>query len=119
MPEFFDTPRFRELIAELTSRYEAVVIDTPPALLASDSQVLAKSVDSVAAVVSAGSDMRGMADRMLRQLSAQHTNVLGVVLNRVQSSAGGYFRKNYQAYYDYQGNGTGSASQASQTVSTS
>jgi len=30
------------------------------------------------------------------------------VLNGVQSSAGGYFRRNYEAYYEYQ-NGGGKA----------
>ncbi|WP_428387248.1 GumC family protein [Mucisphaera sp.] len=100
--DLFDTVAFSNLVEQLSNRYDFVILDGPPALLSSDSQLMAKSVDAVAAVVKAGTDKRGMADRMLRQLDGDKAEVLGVILNWVQSSAGGYFRKSYQAYYDYQ-----------------
>ncbi|MEQ9453873.1 MAG: AAA family ATPase [Phycisphaeraceae bacterium] len=100
--DLFDTQTFRDLIADLSARYDLVILDAPPALLSSDPVLMSKSVDAVATVVRAGADKRGMADRMLRQLDGHKAEVLGVILNWVQSSAGGYFRKNYQAYYDYQ-----------------
>jgi hypothetical protein len=42
---------------------------------------------------------------MLRQLDGQRADILGVILNGVRSSAGGYFRKSYEAFYRYSANG--------------
>ena len=114
-PELLEGSALRKLLAELESRFDAVLIDTSPALLASESQLLAKHVDAIAVIVRADSDKRGMVDRMLRKLDGQRADLLGIILNGVRSSAGGYFRKNYREFYSYRngstsnGNGNGSS----------
>jgi len=100
-PEVMESPAFRQLLAQLESRYDIILIDAPPALLTSESQLLARHVDAVAVVVRAMKDRRGTVGRMLRQLEGQRADVLGVILNGVRSSVGGYFRKNYQDFYRY------------------
>lgn len=116
-PELLEGTALRKLLAELESRFDAVLIDTSPALLASESQLLAKHVDAIAAIVRADSDKRGMIDRMLRKLDGQRADLLGIILNGVRSSAGGYFRKNYREFYSYRngstGNGNGNGSSGS------
>ncbi len=104
-PELLDGARFRSLLAELETRFDIVLIDAPPALLSSECQVLAKQVDAVVAVVRAGSDKRGMIDRMAGQFAGQRADLLGIVLNGVQSSVGGYFRSSFQDFYRYRENG--------------
>lgn len=101
MPEMLEGAGFRELLAELESRFDLIVLDCPPALLTTDAQLLAKHVDSITVVVRAGRDKRGMVERTLRQLDGQRADVLGVVLNGVKSSRGGYFRRSYRDYYRY------------------
>jgi len=108
-PELLDGARFRSLLAELETRYDIVLIDASPALLSSECQVLAKQVDAVAAVVRAGTDKRGMIDRMAGQFAGQRADMLGIVLNGVQSSAGGYFRSSFRDFYRYRENGNGQA----------
>ncbi|BAM04395.1 polysaccharide biosynthesis tyrosine autokinase [Phycisphaera mikurensis] len=103
-PEMLEGQAFRGLLGELETEYDLVVIDAPPALLTSDSQLLAKQVDAIAIVVRASRDPRGMVERMLRRLDGQRADVLGVILNGVRSAAGGYFRKSYQEFYDYREN---------------
>jgi capsular exopolysaccharide synthesis family protein len=100
-PELLEGQAFRSTISRLEADYDFVIIDTPPALLTSEARMLVKHADAVAAVVRADRDKRGMADRMLRQLDGQRADILGVVLNGVRSSAGGYFRKSYEAFYRY------------------
>ena len=100
-PELLEGQAFRALLGEVETEYDLVVIDAPPALLTSDSQLLAKQVDAIAIVVRAGRDPRGMVERMLRRLDGQRADVLGVVLNGVRSAAGGYFRKSYEEFYNY------------------
>ena len=100
-PEIFESETFSSLIASLEGTYDVVLIDAPPVLVASESKLLTKQVDAVAMVVRAKSGKRGMVNRMLRELEGQRADILGVILNGVHSSAGGYFRENYQAFYRY------------------
>ena len=107
MPEMFEGSAFIDLLSQVKDSYDIILIDVSPALLTSDSSLMVKHVDAAAFVVRAMEDMRGMVGRMLRQLSGQRAEVLGVILNGVRSSAGGYFRKNYKAFYSYrQGSGS-------------
>ncbi len=107
-PELLESPRFRSLLAELESRFDLVLIDAPPALLSSECQLLAKQVDAIATVVRAGTDKRGMIDRMTAQLDGHRADLLGIILNAVQANVGGYFRDTFREFYRYRENGTAS-----------
>ncbi len=100
-PELLDSPAFRQLLTQLESRYDIILIDAPPALITSESQHLARHVDAVVIVIRALKDQRGTVSRMMRQFEGQRADVLGIILNGVRSSAGGYFRKNYEEFYRY------------------
>lgn len=100
-PELLEGPQFRRMLTTFEAQYDMVLIDAPPALLASEGQLLAKHVDALALVVRAMSDKRGMVERMLRVLDGQRADVLGIVLNGVRSTAGGYLRQSYQEFYRY------------------
>jgi len=104
-PELLVGGTFRSMIGELEAKFDIVLIDAPPALLSSDSQLLAKHVDAIACITRAMADKRGMVDRMIRQFETQRGDLLGVILNGIQSAAGGYFRKSYLEFYHYRDNG--------------
>jgi len=104
-PELLESTQFRALLADLETRFDIVLIDAPPALLSSECQVLAKMVDAMAVVVRASSDKRGMIDRMVGQFSGQRADMLGLILNGVQSNIGGYFRASFRDFYRYRENG--------------
>lgn len=103
-PEMFEASAFRAMLGQLESQYDIVLIDAPPALLTSESQLLAKHIDALAIVVRASTDKRGMVERMFRRLDGQRADVLGIILSGVRSSAGGYFRQNYRDFYRYRNN---------------
>jgi capsular exopolysaccharide synthesis family protein len=104
-PEVLESARFRSLMAELETRFDIVLIDAPPALLSSECQLLSKHVDAIAVVVRAGNDKRGMIDRMAGQFTGHRADMLGIILNGVQSSVGGYFRASFRDFYRYRENG--------------
>lgn len=101
-PEIFERAAFDILLNHLKARYDVILIDVPPALLTSDSSTIVKHVDAVVMVVRALEDKRGMVSRMFTQLSGHRAQIVGTILNGVRTSAGGYFRKNYRAFYRYQ-----------------
>ncbi len=114
-PELLEGVAFRTLLSEAEREYDVILIDAPPALLATDAQLLARHLDAMAIVVRAEQDKRGMVERMIRQLDGQRADVLGLVLNGVRPSAGGYFKRSYREFYRYRalqgpvGNGRGEA----------
>lgn len=105
VPELLEGAVFRDALGQMESQYDLILIDAPPALLTSDCQLLSKHVDAIAVVVKAGNDKRGMLGRVLGQLDGQRADILGIILNGVQASVGGYFRKSYEDFYRYHQNG--------------
>jgi capsular exopolysaccharide synthesis family protein len=100
-PELLDSAAFRSMLTTLESRYDIILIDSPPMLLTSDCQMLAKHADSALLVVRAMADKRGMVGRMIRQFEGTRTDIVGVLLNGARSSVGGYFKENYEQFYRY------------------
>jgi capsular exopolysaccharide synthesis family protein len=91
----------RQLIAELSSQYDQIIFDGAPALVVSDSVVLATLVDGVVLVVRAGANTHGIVVRTRELLHRVGAHMLGVALNGVRATAGGYLRKSYETFYDY------------------
>ncbi|WP_432799126.1 polysaccharide biosynthesis tyrosine autokinase [Poriferisphaera sp. WC338] len=100
-PELFESQDFKQMIDTLKEQFDYILIDAPPLLLTSEGQVLTKIIDAVTIVVNANKDQRGVVQRLQGKLKGNHADVLGIILNEVSASAGGYFKKNYQAFYKY------------------
>lgn len=94
---------FENIIAELRSRYDVVLFDSPPAVVAGDAMVLANRVDAAVLVVRAHQEQRGLVARLVHQLSDARCEGLGILLNRPRGTAGGYFKKNFEAMASYSG----------------
>jgi capsular exopolysaccharide synthesis family protein len=83
-----------ETLRELESRFDVVIIDTPPLLPVTDAAVLSTIVGGTVVVVGAGRVDRDHLARSLHSLEAVKGRLLGLVLNMVPT-------KGTDAYYDY------------------
>jgi capsular exopolysaccharide synthesis family protein len=92
----------KEFIRQFGQKYETIMFDGPPILVVSDAMVLSTVVDGVILVVRAGASSRGAIGRAKEQLKRAGAKLLGVVLNDVKITRGGYFREMYKTYYEYQ-----------------
>ena len=81
---------FRRLLVELQEHCDLVVVDTPPVLPVTDAMILARHVDGVVLVGRCGSTRRGDLQHAVAQLARGDTNVIGVVLNDVDSRSSRY-----------------------------
>ena len=99
--ELLESNEMKALLQDLRSRYDYVIIDTPPVLLISDALALATEVDGTVLVcrhqVSYVSDI----SRALNALEFAKANVLGVVVNDYKASQSGKFYGGYKKYYYY------------------
>jgi tyrosine-protein kinase Etk/Wzc len=102
--ELLDSPQMDRLLETLRTRYDAVIIDSPPVLAVTDSAVLAPKTDGVILVVRAEKtdrDAIALAIQQMRQVGAE---VLGIVVN--DAKAEGSYQSYYREYYG-EGRATG------------
>lgn len=100
--ELIGSAQTARVIAEALQRYDRVIIDAPPVLLASDAGNLATMVDGVIVVCRANASSRGMGLRTFGLLSRLNARILGCVLNAARAARGGYFREQLRTFYEYQ-----------------
>ena len=100
--ELLDSARMRSLLQLGRQRCDAIIIDSPPVLAASDPLVLGSMCDTTILVVSANkTDMRAL-QQARETLDGASIPVEGVVFNRYDVSDGnGAYRYGYDYSYDY------------------
>jgi capsular exopolysaccharide synthesis family protein len=72
---------FARLIQDLRSRYDRIIVDTPPVSVGADASVTAGQVDATLYVVDSRGTSRSRAQSGLNQLKKVRANLLGIVLN--------------------------------------
>ncbi len=85
--EIILSSEWEKFIGEISSRYDYILIDSPPVLAADDAATLAPKVDGVIMVVRGSFTSARMAHRALDLLRQRQARVLGLIFNRASSSA--------------------------------
>ncbi|MFB3880277.1 MAG: GumC family protein [Armatimonadota bacterium] len=94
--ELLDSEPMRQLLRDLRSEADLVILDSPPVLAVADSLVLARLSDDVLMVCVAGQSHRHELELARRLLSRVGESVSGVVLNKIGEKAGyGYSGRYY------------------------
>lgn len=94
--ELLGSDAMKRLLDDAFASHDVVVIDSPPLLPVVDSAVLAQLVSGAVVVAASGGVSRRQLAGALRGLQAVQAPVLGVVLNKVRGSAGGYYHYRYE-----------------------
>ncbi|MFC1644111.1 polysaccharide biosynthesis tyrosine autokinase, partial [Candidatus Omnitrophota bacterium] len=98
--ELLGSKKMNELLQTLEGRYDRIIIDSPPVLAVTDAVVLSGKVDGSIIVVRAGETNRNAVLKtreIMESLAA--SNVIGVILNMVETGkTGGHYY-----YYHYYG----------------
>lgn len=100
--ELLHSESFSRLLDELQSRYDRVVIDSPPIAPVTDAAILSTKVDGTVVVVRAFKTTRDLARQAVRALTDVGGRVVGVVLNAVDLNRREY---GYYQYYYYKKDG--------------
>jgi capsular exopolysaccharide synthesis family protein len=94
--ELLGSHRFADLMKDLKSKYDWIIIDAPPVMPVTDSAVLAHSAGSVLFVIGSEMTPRQTALTAVEQLRSVNAKFVGAVLNRVNVERHSYY---YRAYY--------------------
>lgn len=95
-----NSQRMSELIADVKSRFDLVLIDSPPILGVSDASVLSNEADMTMLVVQHRKLPRHMLMRVKQTVENVGGRVLGVVLNNVDVRSDSQYQY-YTSYYTY------------------
>jgi non-specific protein-tyrosine kinase len=87
--------RFRALVESLADQVNVVIFDSSPALLVTDSIVMAAQVDGIILVVDASSARKESLRRVAQLLQQTNTPILGAVFNKVSVRSEGYYGYGY------------------------
>lgn len=98
--ELLSSPRLANLIAQLKTRYQRIIIDSPPTQAVSDSMLLATTCEALVYVVRAESTSIPLVQKGIGQLLQNGAPVSGVVLNQVDLSKTRKYGSTYDSYYD-------------------
>jgi Mrp family chromosome partitioning ATPase len=81
----------KDLLAELSGKFDLILIDTPALLTYSDAQIIAAQCDGVLLVVKPGKVKNGAALKARESLALVKARVLGAVLSNVNRKNAGRF----------------------------
>ena len=94
--ELLHTKRFAQVLEDCKTRYEHIILDSPPTSAVTDPAVLGNLADGVILIVKGASTTREAAAYARRQLVSAKCRLLGVIVNEIDFSNPGY---GYHYYY--------------------
>jgi len=96
--ELLASKGMEQLLAEISSHFRHIIIDSPPLLAVTDATIISNMVDGVILVVEAGATHNKMVVRAHRMIESAGGRVLGAVLNKYDVHSEGYYGAHYYTY---------------------
>jgi succinoglycan biosynthesis transport protein ExoP len=109
--ELLGSAMMRQIMEAVRSRFDWVLVDTPPILAMADAAVVCPTVEGVVLVVAGETSTKPQVERAVDQVLSVGSKVLGVVLNKVNLQRNAYYySQHYGEYYrSYYAEGKGYA----------
>jgi capsular exopolysaccharide synthesis family protein len=104
--EILASQKFAELMKTLQSKFDVLLLDSPPVISVTDPILISLNVGGVLFVLKFGATDKQLAISAIDRLKKSRANIIGAVLNETQFHRGyGYYR--YYNYYNYYYSGEG------------
>jgi tyrosine-protein kinase Etk/Wzc len=96
--------RFAECLSVLQSRYDHIIIDSPPILAVTDATIIGQMVGGVLMALKAGHHPMREIDLAVKRLRQADVNLRGLLFNDVAENSYRYGAGRYHYQYDYKNN---------------
>lgn len=90
--EILSSLSIESLFDELENEYDRIIIDSPPLLAVTDSQILSYKVDSAILVVRVNKTKKKLVKEAVGLLKKANTNILGIIMNGQELDSKEYYR---------------------------
>ncbi len=94
------SPKILKIIKALEDKYDKIIIDTPPVLVAADAGIISHMTDGTIFVVKMGQTKRDALKLAISNLMSSGAKILGTIINGVSSKGSSYY---YYYYYTKDG----------------
>jgi len=100
--ELLASREFDDLLSALSTEYDFILIDSPPAMVVTDASILSVKVDAVLVVIRWSKSTRSAVRRIFENFRRNRAKVLGIIFNAVNTKSAEYYYD--RGYYgtDYQ-----------------
>ncbi|MFC1739097.1 GumC family protein [Planctomycetota bacterium] len=99
--EMLNSSTFRKILEALSARYDRIVIDSPPVMPVTDTQILAAFCNVTLLVLKADKSTRKVSQQARDGLLSVGARLLGVVVNATNRKNGNYGYSSGYGYYGY------------------
>jgi capsular exopolysaccharide synthesis family protein len=96
--EIISSPRMQSFLQRLKNEFDLVIIDSPPIMAVTDSEILARLVDMSLLIVYAGKTKQEWTEECVNLLNNGNNSFLGILLNSYNYKEGYH---SYHHYYNY------------------
>lgn len=99
-PELLSSKRLSQLLDLLSTRFDSIIIDSPPVMGLADAPLIGNKVEGVVYVIEANATHKSMARVSLSRLKAANVHVMGVVLTKFDARTA-HYGHGYEYGYGY------------------
>lgn len=93
--EILGSTQMESFFEKLKAEYDYIIVDSPPVIAVTDSEILSSMVDGTILVVSANNTEMELMEKAVQLMNHERSSFLGVVLNNFT------YRSGYGSYYKY------------------
>jgi len=101
--ELLSSDRFAKTMELLETKYDRIVIDSPPVQAVSDALVLSKYAKAVVYVVEADKTQEDLVKNGIKRLLQYDAPIAGIILNKFNVDKSVKYGYDYSGYYDHYG----------------
>lgn len=90
--EMLASKAMENFLKEMKSKFDYIILDTPPIHAVTDSQVLSRKADGVLLVVRANKTKKDLVNNSIESIKNINAKLIGIVLNGVDNSTNKYYQ---------------------------
>ena len=99
--ELLGSRKMNEILKQMEEKYDIILLDTPPVLTVTDAVALSSSVDGILIVAKIGKTKQAALLQAIEQLRQVNANIIGLVINDVDTRSARYYYYYRNYYYDH------------------
>ncbi|MCP3875022.1 MAG: polysaccharide biosynthesis tyrosine autokinase [Desulfobacteraceae bacterium] len=97
--ELLHSAKFARMLDVIKTKYDVVIIDSPPITGVTDPIIISNQTEGVILVTSAGKTTYDKISKVIKQLEDVTAPMTGIILNKFNAKDSGYLYSNYGDYY--------------------
>ena len=88
-----ESKKLDQILVQISSKYDIIILDTPPVIGLSDTLILTRLADTVLVVARAKKSTMELLETSINSLKNVNANIAGIILNRIKTKQNKYYEE--------------------------